>query len=202
MACTPAPACKAALAEATRIAPNRNRASDGICASPKHTQQNPTSDHEKGEAFDLTHDPANGCNVDLFFDWIVRRRDPRVKYLIRNGRILRSYDKPGVPAWTWDTYTGPNPHTKHGHCSIVPAARNDTRPWFTAAPTQEADLTNEEHTMLAQIHAVIAKGYIEQILQKVQSHVDDPDTGGGAGSVDIDRLRDELAQELAERLAS
>lgn len=141
MSCTPAPACKAAVAEANHIAPNRKDASDGICASPKHSQQNPTSDHEKGNAVDITHDPANGCDVDVLFDRIVRRRDKRVKYLIRSRRICRSYDKRHddgrfVPAWTWDTYTGSNPHDKHGHISIHDWARNDMSPWFGApAPT-------------------------------------------------------------------
>ncbi len=132
MTCVPAPACKAALAQATQLAPNRSTASDGVCASPRHTQQSPNSDHERGEAWDLTDDKTNGCDVDQLFALIVARRDPRVKYLIRDRHILRSYDKPGIPAWTWATYTGPNPHIKHGHCSIVPEARHDVSPWFSA----------------------------------------------------------------------
>lgn len=152
MRCTPAPACKTVLAEATAIAPNRSKASDGICASPKHTQANPTSDHENGDAVDLTHDPAHGCNVDLFFAHIVKRRDPRVKYLIWNKRICRSYDKPGIPAWTWAPYSGSNPHDKHGHISIVPEARNNTAPWFTGTITQEApDMDAQQNQMLIDI---------------------------------------------------
>lgn len=154
MTCVPAPTCKAALNEATRLAPTRRKDSDGICASAQHTQQNPNSDHETGDAFDLTDDKPNGCDVDVLFARIIARRDPRVKYLIRNRRILRSYAKSGtrsdgtpydVQAWEWDTYTGSNPHIKHGHCSIYAQYRNDTSPWFTAA--QEEDdmpLTNED----------------------------------------------------------
>lgn len=136
MGCSPAPSCRAALHEADLMFPRRSKASDGICASPKHSQQNPNSDHERGEAWDLTHDPAHGCDVDALFRQIVDRRDPRVKYLIRNNRILRSYAKPGIPAWTWGPYSGSNPHTKHGHCSILPNARHDVSRWFnTVAPT-------------------------------------------------------------------
>lgn len=127
--------------------PNRSIASDGICASPQHHQQNPTSDHETGEAFDLTHDPAHGCDVDELFARIIARRDPRVKYLIRNKRILRSYAKPGIPAWTWSPYTGSNPHIKHGHCSILPDARHKVDLWFSPSvskplpqPVQEDDM--------------------------------------------------------------
>lgn len=148
MSCVPAPACKAALTEATRRFPGRNTASDGICASPQHHQQNPNSDHETGDAWDLTHDPDHGCDVDLMFFRIVRRRDPRVKYLIRNRKILRSYDKPGIPAWTWSNYTGPNPHIKHGHCSILPGARHDTSPWFEPATTPAPQPPLEEDEML------------------------------------------------------
>lgn len=145
MACVPAPACKAALAEATRLFPTRSTASDGICASAQHHQQNPTSDHETGEAFDVTHDPANGCDVDALFARVVARRDARVKYLIRNRRILRAYDKPGIPAWTWAPYTGPDPHVHHGHCSIVHAARNNTAPWF--ATTAQPPIPQEDEDM-------------------------------------------------------
>lgn len=135
MTCVPAPACRIALAEATQIAPRRSKASDGICARPEHTAANPTSDHETGDAFDLTHDPDNGCDVDALFDQIIARRDPRVKYLIWQRKILRSYDKPGIPAWTWTTYTGSNPHVKHGHVSILPGTRNISATWFTRHDT-------------------------------------------------------------------
>lgn len=134
MACAPAPSCKAALAEATRLWPNRNRASDGICASPRHTQQNPTSDHEVGNAFDLTDDKANGCDADAFAELLRSRRDDRVKYVICNHRMFSSYATSTRAAWQWGPYTGPNPHEKHTHVSIKPEARRDTRPWFEPVP--------------------------------------------------------------------
>lgn len=134
MACVPAPSCKAALAEATRLWPNRRRTSDGICSSPKHQQQNPNSDHDYGEAWDLSHDPANGCDCNTVVLRIVQRRDPRVKYVIWDRTIWRSYDKPGLPAWTPQRYTGSNPHTQHCHVSINRPARNDTAPWLAAPP--------------------------------------------------------------------
>lgn len=159
MTCVPAPSCRAALHEASLMFPGRRTASDGICASAQHTRQNPTSDHETGDAYDLTHDPASGCDVDALFDLLVRRRDPRVKYLIRSRRILRSYDKPGIPAWTWAPYSGSNPHDKHGHCSILPNARHNVAAWFTPGPpplSQEDDMTREEHD-----HLVYAKDQAE-----------------------------------------
>lgn len=137
--CRPAPACGAVLLEASTLWPYRSRASDGICASAQHHAQNPTSDHEPdtrgiAHAVDLTHDPAHGCDVDELLELIVARRDPRVKYLIRNRQIIRSYKtSPTHPApWTPQPYTGPNPHTKHLHISIWTEHENDTSPWFAA----------------------------------------------------------------------
>lgn len=154
MACYPAPACRAALSEALRKWPNRSVASDGICASPRHTQQNPNSDHEVGNAWDLTHDPANGCDAHLLVEQLVARHDKRIKYAISQGRIARSYNKPGIAAWTWSKYTGSNDHTKHAHVSIHADARNDTSPWFGASPQpKEVDeLTAEESKWLSTIH--------------------------------------------------
>lgn len=144
MVCTPAPACKAMLSQATTMFPNRSKLSDGVCPGPNHP---PTGDHPNGEAVDLTHDPGHGCDVDVLYARIVERRDPRVKYLIRNRRILRSYDKPGIPAWTWAPYTGDNPHDKHGHCSILPGARDNVSAWFGVAPPPIPQPEPEENDM-------------------------------------------------------
>lgn len=127
MACTPAPACRAALAEATALWPNRSKASDGICPSAAHTAANPNSDHERGEAFDVTNDPGAGCDCNRLSALLVARRDPRVKYIIWNNRIIGPGSKDG---WSWSAYTGKNPHTSHMHVSIVPAARNSEAPWW------------------------------------------------------------------------
>lgn len=162
MSCVPAKTLVQARAELTHLHPQRSIASDGICASAKHHKQNPNSDHETGNALDITHDPIHGVDVDLMFSRIVARRDKRVKYLIRNKHICRSYDKPGIPAWTWAPYNGINPHTKHGHISIYPQYRNDTNPWwdiFTRDNPQDDsqddtgdNMTAEEHAWLAAVH--------------------------------------------------
>lgn len=147
VSCIPAPTCKAALAEASRLWPNRLRASDGICPSAAHHQQNPNSDHETGEAFDLTNDPAHGVNCRTLVDLLVARRDPRVKYVIWNRTMWRSYDRqrtatrPFLKAWTPEPYTGSNPHTKHMHVSIKHEWRDSPLDWWETdapdAPTQE-----------------------------------------------------------------
>lgn len=115
--------------------PNRSTASDGTIASAAHSKQNPTSDHEADrsdgfvKAIDLTDDPPH-FDPDEFCDELIRRRDPRIKYVIKDGHIWRSYDKPGLPAWTPQRYTGPNQHMSHAHISVTDEGARLTRTWF------------------------------------------------------------------------
>lgn len=129
MACNEAPTCRRALEEASRLWPGRPTASDGICPSAQHTANNPDSDHERGEAFDITHDPT-GATFDaaVAFEAIRRRRDPRVSYVIHN----RQTAGPGTRGGGWEArpYTGSNPHTSHLHVSILTSARNSDSAWW------------------------------------------------------------------------
>lgn len=128
MGCVPALACRKALEEATQLWPNRRKTSDGICSSPTHQKQSPNSDHDVGNAFDLSDDLANGCDAHHLADLLSKAGDPRVKYVISNRRIWNpSRDKPGV----WRPYSGSNPHTLHIHVSIHSHARGSTAAWWT-----------------------------------------------------------------------
>lgn len=130
MGCIAAPTCRAALAEATNLWPNRNDASDGICGDASHQRRK--SDHNDGNAWDLTHDPRNGCDAHALVEEIRRRRDPRVKYIISNNRICGPGSRGG--GWEWKSYSGSNPHRAHTHVSIKASARGDLRPWFSNRP--------------------------------------------------------------------
>jgi hypothetical protein len=57
--------------------------------------------------------------------------DPRVKYLIFNGKIW-SAEKGNRD------YTGSNPHKKHLHISIKEKCGDDTSPWFPWVPKAKA----------------------------------------------------------------
>jgi hypothetical protein len=116
-----APAAIAALRQATALRPKRKKASDGLLPSKAHVHQNPNSDHNSGYAVDITHDIVNGIDCAVAFENL--KRDPRVKYLIFNGRIW-SKEK-GIRE-----YTGSNPHHKHLHISIKETCGDDTSPWF------------------------------------------------------------------------
>lgn len=127
MTCVPAPACEAALTQATALWPTRNRATDGICAGPNHHPVDPNFDeHAVGEAFDLTHDPMAGCDTYRLAEQLRERNDPRVKYVISNRQIWN----PTVEPWHWRPYGGPDPHTSHVHVSILHNARDDVSRWW------------------------------------------------------------------------
>ena len=115
------PACLALLKQATVKWPKRSKKSDGLLPSAAHIKQSPNSDHNTGFGVDLTHDPVNGPDCAVLFKTL--RDDPRVKYLIHNGKIW-SKEK-GEKA-----YTGPSPHIHHIHVSIKDGMGEDTSPWF------------------------------------------------------------------------
>lgn len=115
------PAAIAVLRQATALRPGRKKSSDGLLPSKAHVKQNPNSDHNSGYAVDITHDPAFGINCNEAF--IKLQSDPRVKYLIFNGKIW-SKEKGN------HDYTGPNKHNKHLHISIKETCGDDTSPWF------------------------------------------------------------------------
>jgi hypothetical protein len=149
-----APALIAMEAEANRLAPQRSKASDGSFPSASHTAANPTSDHEVGDALDLTTDPAHGWDMAERFRLIVARRDPRVKYLIHNGTIWKSYPNRGLAPWTPQVYTGSNAHKLHGHTSVLHEYRNDTSPWWPEEVEDDMPLTDAD---LLKVAAAVKK---------------------------------------------
>jgi hypothetical protein len=112
-------------AQIDNLFPHRSTASDGSIGDAAHatrdSDHNPWVQHE-GQgivtARDFTHDPADGLDCHWLAKMLETSRDPRIKYVIWNRRMLRAYDKPGIPAWTWSAYSGTNPHTAHLHLSV------------------------------------------------------------------------------------
>lgn len=119
-----APACVAALRDANARWPTRRKQSDGVMGDLSH-QARP-SDHNLGNAVDITHDPTSGCAGDTIAALAIT--DPRVQYVIWAGRIWNR-DIPGG----WRTYKGSNLHFHHVHISIRASMRNDASPWAWAA---------------------------------------------------------------------
>lgn len=108
--------------------PNRSRISDGSVGDLRHSRSK--SDHNpnsKGvvRAVDITHDPANGMDCNKLGAALVNSRDPRIKYLIWNRRIVSSTKS----AWKWRKYSGSNGHTKHLHISVNNSNYDDKKNW-------------------------------------------------------------------------
>jgi len=116
----PSVACRRALADATRLCPKRSRISDGIVGDARHSKRK--SDHNDGNAFDLTHDPENGVDCNFFAKLALL--DYRVKYVIWNRKIYNT----DMPAAGWRLYSGA-PHDHHMHVSIKAAYRNVAIGW-------------------------------------------------------------------------
>jgi hypothetical protein len=130
------------LAQLNAARPQRSKASDGSIGDANH--QNRNSDHNPWygpgivTARDFTHDPASGVDIADVTAELAATRDPRIKYVIANDRIIDS--RPGNNPWTWMAYHGPNPHRLHFHLSVVATpACDDQRPWdvsmFGRAPS-------------------------------------------------------------------
>ncbi|MFM9434297.1 hypothetical protein ACFDR9_001352 [Janthinobacterium sp. CG_23.3] len=114
-------ACKKALADVTAVCPGRDRSYDGIIGDDAHQKRK--SDHNSGNAFDLTHDPEHG--VDCHFFAQLALLDYRVTYVIWNKKI---YNK-AAAAKGWLPYKGTNGHTHHMHVSIKDTLRCVASPW-------------------------------------------------------------------------
>lgn len=126
--------------------PGRNDVNDGTIGDDNHAQTE--SDHNATAkngpfdvitALDITHDPAHGFDADQFAEVLRLNRDPRIKYVIRNGRIFSSTQSP----WIWRARNkGPGDHTEHVHISVGrggdghttnPELYDDTAPWSIRA---------------------------------------------------------------------
>lgn len=120
-------------------APRRKKTSDGTIGDQAHAAR--VSDHNPNragvvQALDLTHDPAGGFDSYKFAETLRQNKDPRVKYVISNGRIFSSITQP----WVWRSYSGSNPHSAHVHVSVSdkPALYDDTAPWRIASGAIQA----------------------------------------------------------------
>ncbi len=123
---SPAPCLLVLRAQVDRRYPNRLRASDGIMGDARH--QASASDHNRGDAIDLTHSPAQGFDAralaELLRHQMSHYPNGRITYIISNSAICSQRD-----GWKWRRYDGTNPHRSHVHISINAARRTETRPW-------------------------------------------------------------------------
>lgn len=129
-----APAIVQLLTQINVAYPNRVKASDGTLPSAAHHAVNPHSDHERGDALDVTYDPLDGPNLDGLALSLLR--DPRVTYVIWQRRIANR----AIDGGAWRAYTATavqtDPHTSHLHVSINHGTRDDASKWDLSAVGQ------------------------------------------------------------------
>ncbi|MCW2713106.1 MAG: Peptidoglycan-binding domain 1 protein [Frankiales bacterium] len=118
--------------------PGRPKGSDGTIGDAEHSSRQ--SDHNPTAsgavcAIDLTEWVQDGIEMnDVLTECLRAQRDPRLKYVISDGRMFSSYATAGRRAWEWGPYSGVNAHTKHAHISVH-GSIDDDRPWsLTGAP--------------------------------------------------------------------
>lgn len=141
------------LKQINTLAPNRSKASDGSIGDAEHKKQGSASDHNPwfvlgGQALvtarDFTHDPANGLDCNKLAAALIAAKDPRIKYLIWQGRLIdsRAVAGNGYRPWTWQPSSG---HHQHLHLSVMAnASADDTRPWSLPGLTEEDDMQLSE----------------------------------------------------------
>jgi hypothetical protein len=134
-----APSLGALIDQTDRLWPNRSRVSDGSIGDAAH--QATTSDHNPRDGFvtavDITEDLEHGPDLWALWHHLVDGRDPRVKYLIYERRIIKSYvDPAGRPAWIAQPYDGINAHATHLHVSVLATDKGLRSPlaWYGFAP--------------------------------------------------------------------
>ncbi|QCB93291.1 hypothetical protein [Cellulomonas shaoxiangyii] len=129
------PALVRLRADVDALWPGRDRTSDGWIGDTSH-QARP-SDHNPDRsaggivrAIDIDENLTPGGEASGLVAQIIR--DPRVAYVIYEGRI---WQNPAAFArGGWQPYTGPNAHSQHVHVSVRRGVTwdRDARPWSIA----------------------------------------------------------------------
>lgn len=129
-----APAIVQLLKQINVAFPVRSKASDGTLPSAAHHAANPNSDHDRGDALDVTYDPLNGPNLEALAAALLK--DERVTYVIWQRRIANR----SIMGGQWRPYAltaiQTDPHTSHLHVSVNHGARSVAAPWDLSGVTQ------------------------------------------------------------------
>lgn len=153
--------------EVNAYRPGRDKSSDGWIGDADHATR--SSDHNPWvkdangvgvvTALDVDEDDDQHIGA-IVLGATVGRRDPRVKYVIYERKIWRSYkNHAGHPEpWHPEPYTGSNAHTHHIHVSVKPDQRlyDDRATWGIASgATEEDDMPVTEKTRVAYFQRIL-----------------------------------------------
>ncbi len=156
-------------------------AADGTAAGQGHFNTNPSSDHTPDVNGDVrAGDIGEVVENDAFdvAESIRLSRDPRVKYVIHEGRLFSSYPHSNGAPYTWRPYSGSNPHSSHVHVSVLASNQTNVFPWdIGGSPLPPEDdmafLSEDQQKELAQfLDHIKAKssnvGFVNQAIDDIR----------------------------------
>lgn len=162
--------------------PNRNKDSDGSIGDAAHASR--SSDHNPWitdgngpnvvSAIDITHDPKSGADSYALAEFLRLHKDPRIKYVISNGKIFAGKDGPSP--WVWRPYHGSNKHDHHVHVSVEDAksAYDSTYPWGIASASM---MPAHNEPQPAPVPATLKRGAKGELVQRLQQKLKIKDDG-------------------------
>lgn len=90
----------------------------------------PGNPDKEVDAIDVPHEPARGLSCFELTEQLRVSRDDRLQLVIFNGRQFSSYERNGIPPFTWRDYNEEDQHTGHAHIQTNDNRTGDrTRPW-------------------------------------------------------------------------
>lgn len=152
------------------LSKNRDKRADGTIGDVAHSKRK--SDHNPNkagvvQALDITDDEAHGVDNVTLANALLASRDPRLKYVIADGKIASGAGGPSP--WVWRKYTGTNSHHHHLHISVVdkPALYDDASPWNLAGfVIHKAD---EIRPVAPEANPVLSKGAKGEAVERLQT---------------------------------
>lgn len=145
--------------------PNRDRSSDGSIGDAKHSARK--SDHNPNSAgvvcaIDIDEDLTPTNTVAGIVAQLQISRDPRIKYIIYEGKITVKGD-----ITRWKPYTGVNPHRHHAHISVV----GDPKLYDSRKDWQIAGLLPDIEMPISKTHTVVSGDNLWNLGSKYQMSV-------------------------------
>jgi peptidoglycan hydrolase-like protein with peptidoglycan-binding domain len=168
-------------------APKRSKVSDGWVGDAKHAARH--SDHNAEpdgtvDARDFTNDPSGGMDSQKLCDALVASRDPRISYIICNGKIISG--RKGPKPWVARKYTGSNSHHMHIHVSVLDEGQDDRTPWKIESAFKKSPA---ENLTVKEVNSVLKLGSKGEPVKNLQHNLNklgygplDPDGYYGDGT--------------------
>ncbi|MEU7170297.1 hypothetical protein ABZ949_02250 [Micromonospora tulbaghiae] len=114
-------------------------------------------------ARDFPHAPSLGMDAHKIAEQLRLSRDPRIGYIISNGRITG----PNY-GWKWSAYSGSDPHDTHIHVSTVHTAAADSgADWQIGDDDMPLTSDDIEKVATATKQKVLSDGGIQLLLTRV-----------------------------------